>query len=74
MSVLMQEWTYRSVKGLIYDWSEVPVCLPFTEGAGSSRCSMSFGGQKAEVSSSSIGAYMAKCKAILSGNRLLRQV
>ena len=48
MSVLMQEWTYRSVKGLIYDWSEVPVCLPFTEGAVISRWLMSLGGSESQ--------------------------
>ena len=31
---------------MICDLSEVLVCLPFTEGAGSSRCSMAFGGSE----------------------------
>ena len=34
------------VWGLLCDISEVTVCLPFTEGAGGSRCSMSFGGSE----------------------------
>ena len=35
-----------SVRGLLCDMSEVTVCLPFTEGARSSSCSMSFGGSE----------------------------
>jgi len=35
-----------SVRGLLCDMSEATVCLPFSEGARSSSCSMSFGGSK----------------------------
>ena len=35
-----------SVRGLLCDMSDVTVCLPITEGARSSSCSMSFGGSE----------------------------
>ena len=35
-----------SVRGPLCDMSDVTVCLPFTEGARSSSCSMSFGGSE----------------------------
>jgi len=44
--VLMRRWSCVSVRGLLYDMSEVLVGLSFTEGAGGSRCSMSFGGSE----------------------------
>ena len=37
-----------SVRELICDLSEVLVCLPFTEGAESSCCSMAFGGSESQ--------------------------
>ena len=37
-----------SVRELICDLSEVLVCLPFTEGAESSRCSMALGGSESQ--------------------------
>ena len=37
-----------SVLELICDLSEVLVCLPFTEGAESSCCSMAFGGSESQ--------------------------
>ena len=42
--VLMRGWTYGSVRELIYNLSDVLMCLPFTEGPVNSRCSMSFWG------------------------------
>ena len=44
--VLMRRWSCVSVRGLLYDMSEVLVGLSFTEGAGGSRCSMAFGGSE----------------------------
>ena len=46
LGVLMQGWSYMSVRGLICDLPEVPVCLSFTEGAVSSRWLMSLGGSE----------------------------
>ena len=44
LGFLMQDWSYVSVREVICDLSEVLVCLPFAEGPGDSRYSMSFWG------------------------------
>jgi len=44
--VLMREWSYVSVRELICDLPELPVCLSMSEGALSSRWSMWFGGSE----------------------------
>ena len=46
LEVLIRDWGYVRVRGFICDLPEVPVCLSFTEGAVSSRWSMSFGGSE----------------------------
>jgi len=72
LGVLMRWWSYVSVREVICDLSEVLVCLPFTEGAGSSRCSMAFGGSESRSQQRwSIEAYTARYKVILSRSQLL---
>jgi len=48
LGVLMQDWRYVSVRDLICDLPEVPVCLSFTEGAVISRWLMSLGGSESQ--------------------------
>ena len=46
LGVLIRWWTYASVREVICDLSEVPVCLSFKEGLVSNCCSMSIWGSE----------------------------
>ena len=60
-----------SVRELICDLPEVPVCLSLRRERLTTAGQSGLEGQKAEVSRWSMGAYIARCNAILSRNQLL---